>query len=104
MKMLALTALTLSGFALSSGVLMANPMADVCRARAVDASGYRGLAQSVGNVQFGLSGSVSVGVGRSNGPQSGSSPAFAGQGEIDRQKDAAKARYTRVYDDCMRTR
>jgi hypothetical protein len=104
MKMLALPVLALSGFAFGGGAVLANPMTDVCRARAVDASGYRGLTQTVGNVQFSLSGSVAVGVSRSSGPQSAPSPAYAGQGEIDRQEDAARAKYTRVYDDCMRTR
>jgi hypothetical protein len=61
MKLLALPVLALSGFALSGEMAMANPMADVCRARAVDASGYRGLTRTVGNVQFGLSGSVAMG-------------------------------------------
>ncbi len=104
MKLLALPVLALSGFALGGEMAMANPLTDVCRARAVDASGYRGLTQTVGNVQFGLSGSIAVGVSRSSGPQNLPSPSYAGQAEIDRQEDAARATYDRVYDDCMRTR
>lgn len=96
----------------SGQVALADPMEDVCHERAKKNSGYdgrrKGLTRQVGNTQMRLSGSVALGGSRSSGPPNGPrdvpSPAFAGQASTERREDKAKSKYSRIYNDCMRSR
>ena len=103
--------------ALASSPVQADPMADICRARAEKGSGQTGaqtgLTRQAGNTRFRLSGSVAIGASRSSGPPSPNAPAFAGQAAserheeqtaVKRRSDNAASKYTRIYDDCMRAR
>jgi hypothetical protein len=110
MKTFLATALTLAIVALPASAAQAgDPMEDICRVRAEKGSGFKGdrtgLTKQVGNTQFRLSGSVAVGASRSSGPNAGyGAPAFAGQAASDQREAKAKSKFTRIYNDCMRTR
>lgn len=109
MKRFATTALALAVMVLPVTDAKADPLADICHARAQKESGYhgprKGLSKRVGNTQMRLSGSVGLGVSRSSGPQSGTQvPGFAGQDAIERREQKAHSKYTRIYDDCMQSR
>ena len=97
--------------------VQADPMVDICRARAEKASGQSGpqpgYSRQASNSHISLSGSVAVGVGHSSGRPTAGAPAFAGQAAIDRREERARqkrrdekgqSKYTRIYDACMRGR
>jgi len=109
MKILAPVTLALSFTVLPGGVALADPMQDVCHSRAVKGSGYSGprtgLSKQAGNTTFRLSGSAAFGVSRSSGtPSANNAPGFAGSAETERREAKEESKYTRIYNDCMRSR
>ena len=88
---------------------MASPISDVCEVRAERISGYsgdrRGLTWTLGQINFRLSGTFSVGVSHTSGSPTGTtfgqSRPFAGL-DAQEQRDAGKKRkYAETYKSCM---
>ena len=96
--------------ALPGTAALADPMQDICHARAQKDSGYQSRGPKVdtrlGGAQMRLSGSVALGGSRSRGGQSapGAAPPFAGSAATERRERDAQAKYQRIYDACMRQR
>lgn len=93
----------------------ADPMQDICQARAREMSGYKGAAPRLewksGRTTMRLSGSVAVGGSTESGPAMPAAPGGYGVAAQERfedkrreKSDAAAARYRKIYDDCMRDR
>jgi hypothetical protein len=107
MKLFISTLLVVASLALPGTDALANPNADVCHVRAQKNSGHHGprreLTTQAGSVKLRLSGSVALGVSRSNRVGGGyNAPAFAGQDATDQRAQKAKDKYSRIYDACMR--
>ena len=85
----------------------ADPMQDVCEARARKESGSSGSDISVqeGRTTLRLSGSAAVGVSHSSGPDAPNAgrhvPGFAGAAQEERREQQAAQKYQRIYADCM---
>lgn len=102
MKTIVFTAWAVA-FAGLPAIAATDPMAEICHVRAEKGSGYdgprQGLSKEFGNVRLRFSGSVSIGVSRTNGPQGGFNTSTG-----DRSEDKARDRYFQIYDACMDSR
>lgn len=87
----------------------ASPLSDVCEVRAERISGYsgdrRGLTGSVGQIDFRLSGTFSIGgshtSGSPAGPSFGHTRPFAGMDALEQSEARKKHKYTEAYKSCM---
>lgn len=101
-------AIVISPIAATRAVADETLQEDICRARAVEVSGYKGLVPKQKRVTASISGSAAVGVATrsgtaSNRPERSGAAAQERQDRKDAQArdDRARQAYQKAYDTCM---
>lgn len=100
--------IVLPSFVATGGMADERLQEDICRARAVEISGYKGLAPKQKRVTASISGSAAVGVATRSGAPTNrpERSGAAAQERQDRQdaeakEDRARQAYQKAYDTCM---